>query len=229
MGISRGQLRRIENGEVAVRFFPAWNFCQYTNISPLWLAFGDPEPRDGFVSCANNTVPSESRFLEIMERYGEQYRTLRFITQESWFASGDVFSDRNPLLRAESVQLKRRAIAKKTLAPMPLVKYRLIPEMVTALLTWDKLRDSLRAETESPEAKAEVARLLQVTPAAVSQWRLGASAPTADNALRLLQWVVRRREQKEKSAGSASEAPPARTTRVRKSKHEKPHSDRKKK
>lgn len=189
MGLSRDQLRRVERGEVAIRFFPAWNFCQFSDTSPLWLAFGDPEPRFGFVGCANSNVEEQAGFLEVMERYGERYRTLRFLTHSSWFESASVFSDKKSVLTAAFVSLNRRQERnlEKNIGEAS-IKHYLITEML-APPTWEELRTILVARTDSAEAKADLARYLGVSLAAVSQWRSGASAPTADNALKILAWV----------------------------------------
>ena len=217
IGLSRDQLRRIERAQVAVRFFPAWHFCQFTNTNPLWLAFGEPEARHGFIACANSSVPTDARFLQVISAYGEQYRTFRFLTQQTQRGAGDVFSDNNPLLRADFVTLNRRTkpASKKNIGTT-LIKRYLIENMAEVSLNWDALRAALRSETESPAAKADLAMHLRVTPAAISQWRSGVSAPTADKTLRLLAWVERRREAKQKNAARATTARAAQVTRERK-------------
>ena len=230
MDLSRDQLRRIERCEVAVRFFPAWEFCRFTDTSPLWLAFGDPEKPSGFVSCANSTVSKDAGFLEVMRKYGERYRTLRFLIHSSWFEGAAVFSDSySSLLDADFIQLKRRAeqVPKKNLARL-LIKRYLIPHMSAAPLTWEVLRTILVSKTDSPQAKADLAKYLGVSLAAISQWRSKANAPTADKTLRILAWVRRTEAKQKKSAGSVSETRPARKTQERKSKHERPNSGRKK-
>jgi transcriptional regulator with XRE-family HTH domain len=215
MGLSRDQLRRIERGDVAVRFFPAWNFCQFTNINPLWLAFGDPEPKHGFVECANSNVPDDATFHSVLQAYGEQYRTFRFLTHQSWRAAGDVFSDKNPILRASFIVLNRRDNPEggKSVADRDVIQHYLIHEMVEALLNWNALRRVLRIETQTSEAKAELARRLRVTLSAISQWRSGASAPTADKALRLLNWAVGRIEARQRKGAGRADTRAARKTR----------------
>lgn len=95
-------------------------------------------------------------------------------------------------------------------------------------LLWNDLRRRLKTATRKYGARAALARTFKVTPQAVAEWLSGASAPTAETTLRLLEWVTAE-EAKQKRSAAASHAATARSTRVRKSKHEKPNSDRKKK
>jgi transcriptional regulator with XRE-family HTH domain len=231
MGLSRDQLRRIERGEVAVRFFAAWNFCQFSNTNPLWLAFGESDGRHGFVTCANSTLPDDARFLEILQKYGSRYRRLRFLTHESWFGAAAVFSDDDKsILGAEFIALPRdlEESSKKVLGRSEIKRY-LIRHMATTPEKWEDLRIRLVSATQSRAAKKHLATGLGVTLAAISQWRSGASAPTADKTLRLLRWVEQSEAKQKKSAGSVSEARPARKTRERKSRsNAKPKSSREK-
>jgi transcriptional regulator with XRE-family HTH domain len=95
--------------------------------------------------------------------------------------------------------------------------------------TWGSLRRRIRAATRERGARARLARKFRVTPQAVAEWLSGASAPTAETTLRLLEWVTAEEAKQKKSAGNVSETRPARKTQTRKSKHEKPHSDHRKK
>jgi DNA-binding transcriptional regulator YiaG len=54
---------------------------------------------------------------------------------------------------------------------------------------WEELRLRLRAKTESRQAKLALTRRLGVSLAAISQWRSGASVPTAANAIQILRFV----------------------------------------
>src|SRR5437899_4658877 len=77
IGSSPDQLKRIERGEVAMRFLPAILFCQLADISPLWLAFGEPEERSGFFGVQFAIAVEktfEPGFLEVMKRNKERYR-----------------------------------------------------------------------------------------------------------------------------------------------------------
>src|SRR5438552_1234598 len=89
MGISRDQLNRIERAEVATRFHPGISFCEFAEINPLWLAFGDPEKRYG---CPNeeyieaalilDAAPrdaAEPTFFEFMKRNRERFRGVSLL------------------------------------------------------------------------------------------------------------------------------------------------------
>lgn len=221
MGLSRDQLKRIERGEVSVRFFPGWNFCQFADANPLWLAFGDPEKRFGFVACANATVDENARFLDVLKRYGERYRTFRFFVHESWFESGSVFSDKESVLNEKIIALDRRQTdaEKKTIARKDIKRY-LIPAMAADIPTWETLRMILRGKTQTGKAKANLARYTGVSLAAVSQWRSGASAPTADKTLRVLRWVrkIDAHQPNQKNAPEARKRNRRKTTRAKESK-----------
>jgi transcriptional regulator with XRE-family HTH domain len=203
MGLSPDQLKRIERGQVAVRLLPALFFCQFADVNPLWLAFGDPEKRFSFFGAQLAlTVGSEHTvgFLEVMQRNRERLRLYL-----------------------------READRKKRLGSLSIKRY-LIPEMtVEAPPTWDELRTILVSKTETAKAKIELARRLGVTLAAISQFRSGASAPTADKTLRILDWIREETEaQQKKRAGSADTRPALKTRKSKSTKNEKAKSDRKK-
>lgn len=99
----------------------------------------------------------------------------------------------------------------------------LITPLMKKRLSWGDLRRRLRAVTRSRGSQAKLAARLKVTPQAVTEWLAGASAPTADRTLRILNLVEEYEAQQKQSAGALT---PARETR-RKSNYEKP-SDRKK-
>jgi transcriptional regulator with XRE-family HTH domain len=188
LGLSRDQIERMERGSAAIRFFPAWSFCRLSGINPLWLAFGDPEAKYGFIECANSTVPSGSLFADVMRTYGKRYRVYRFLNQSAAFESGAVFSDQPSMLTADYIKLgppdPLQFEVPKNLIGKLAIKHSLRPTM-----TWQELRAVLRSETETPTAKAALASFLGVSLAAVSQWRSGASAPTAEKVLRILDWL----------------------------------------
>src|SRR4051812_30539303 len=83
MGLSRQQLDRIERGEVSVRFLPALRFCEFTDTSPSWLAFRDPD------------LPFRFFWLEYDSAHEKAYRVLRNITgvAASQIASDAIFLD----------------------------------------------------------------------------------------------------------------------------------------
>jgi len=211
-GMSADQINRVERGRVALRLGPGWDFCVVTGTHPLWLAFGDEFKRVALWSTQQRISDAESGlpFLRCIKEVRAGRRELHL-------------SETSP--QADINRLKIKTVAgdyiKRYLKAMPTTEV-IVP-------TWEVLRSWLIEATVEPGAKASLAREFNVKPAAVSQWLSGATAPTAQTTLRLLNWVVERTELNKKSAGGVSEARPARTTRVRKSKHEKPNSDRKKK
>jgi transcriptional regulator with XRE-family HTH domain len=82
--------------------------------------------------------------------------------------------------------------------------------------------------TDKHGERAALARELDVSRQTLNVWLSGDAMPSAEYTLRLLEWATAKEANLKKSAGSA-ETRPARTTQTRKSKHEKPSSDRKKK
>jgi transcriptional regulator with XRE-family HTH domain len=193
MGVTRDQLNRVERGEVAVRCFAGLRFCRVTNTNPLWLAFGEPEKRFGFFSPEPGHTNDDfcSRFLEVICRHADRYRAVSsdYITR-SWPGW--------------------EQIAKKHFASAS-VKHYFIGQMIPP--TWNELRAILAFETQSRQAKLDLAQTLGVTLAAVSQWRVGVNAPTADKALRILRWIGDRaaKARRTKSAGSAVTRPAPKT------------------
>jgi hypothetical protein len=94
---------------------------------------------------------------------------------------------------------------------------------------WPELRKRAQRATEAFGAKAALARELTVTPQAVSEWLSGASAPDAENTLRVLEFV-QAHEAKLKSPGSAINTTRAATRRRRQNSDEpKPTPGRRKK
>src|SRR5947207_10237591 len=90
-----------------------------------------------------------------------------------------------------------------------------------------KLIADLKLATKVRGKKIVLARTLKVPQARVSQWLSGASAPNAEDALALIEWVESEANdaQQKKRAGSA-ETQPAQKTRKRKSRtNEKPKSN----
>jgi DNA-binding transcriptional regulator YiaG len=75
----------------------------------------------------------------------------------------------------------------------------------------------LRKATECRGKKSELASLLGVQLAAVSQWLSGERQPSGDTTLRLLEWV---QVEEEKNSGSVSTTTGAKTTRRKKKGHE---------
>jgi transcriptional regulator with XRE-family HTH domain len=237
IGLSRDQLNRIERGEVAVRFFPAWHLCRLANLNPLWLAFGGTEEKEGFVACGNNVVPPEAPFFEVMVLCGDLYRKYRqdplslerrigtdsvFIPERLQDLSGGV------IVRVPAFALGSGKEAQKILE-LESRKHNL-RQMLDQVSNWAELRKLLLSETATPGAKTSLARHFKVTTQAVSQWLSGKTKPSADTALRLRDWLLNKNHPTKQSAGSAATRPAPNRSKLRKSTHEKsnkPSQDRK--
>jgi transcriptional regulator with XRE-family HTH domain len=218
IGLSRDQLNRIERGLVSPRFAPCWTFCEFTGANPLWLAFGEPYGRLGFAAGDMSDVPAGKPFNEAMRDM-----------------EGDYIQYRSRLLKVPGPPRIRFSMvldppSKKSVAPR-LFKHYLSSDMASRTHTWENLRSRLHAATKSPGAKGALAHHFNVSAAAVSQWLSGASAPTADTTLRLLEWVTAEEAQskQKKRAGSAETRPALETRKSKSTSHEKAKSDRKKK
>ena len=211
IGMSADQIKRVERGAVALRLGAGWDFCVLTNTDPRWLAFGDEFKRPALwrtqqrISDAESTLP----FLRCIKETIAGRRELHL-------------SGISP--KADARRLKIKTVAseysKRYLKAMPITE--VIPP------TWEDLRSWLKEAMAERGVKASLAREFNVKPASVSQWLSGATAPTAQTTLRLLNWVVGRTELNKKSAPTVRKHDRRKTTRTRKSKHEKPSSDRKK-
>jgi hypothetical protein len=82
--------------------------------------------------------------------------------------------------------------------------------------SWAALRDRIRAATRERGDRVKLAREFGVTPQAVAKWLSGASAPTAETTLRLLDFVTAK-EAKPKTSAGLLEAGPARKNQTKKS------------
>lgn len=93
-------------------------------------------------------------------------------------------------------------------------------------LFWNELRARLAAATDQYGARAALARQFGVTPQAVAEWLSGASAPTAETTLRLLEWVTAEeaKSKEKKRAGSGSTRPALKTRSRKSNRHEKTKS-----
>lgn len=91
---------------------------------------------------------------------------------------------------------------------------------------WNELRTRLAAATEQYGARAALAREFGVTPQAVAEWLSGASSPTAETTLRLLEWVTAEeaKSNQKKRAGSADTRPTLKTQNRKSTRHEKAKS-----
>jgi len=95
---------------------------------------------------------------------------------------------------------------------------------------WDKLRKQLQSATKLPGARSALAREFQVSAATVSQWLSDDARqriyPTAENTLRLLEWVTAKKAQSKqnKRAGSGSTQPALKTRKRKSTRNEKTKS-----
>lgn len=87
---------------------------------------------------------------------------------------------------------------------------------------WAALRSRLERATSARGSKSALAELMNVSRATVTEWLAGASAPTADNTLRLLRWVEERERENKYPARVTARA--GRKTQAGKSSEEKPDS-----
>ena len=214
IGLSRDQLTNIEIGRVALRFAPGWRVCLEFDVNPLWLAFDGAFEAVGWNDYNFPEREDARDFLAVITDYKEAYLSLRATFRRAGSA---------PLILANTAALN----VKQHLTPdETLLKGRSMNLQKNAL--WLDLRRRLAAVTGGPGVKAQLARELGVSRQAVNEW-LSRTAPSAGLTLRLLQWVTAAEAKQKQSAGSVSDARPAHVTRARKSKHEKPNSDRKKK
>lgn len=244
MLLSRDQLKRIERSEVAVRLVPALRFCEFANRNPLWLAFGEDENRFGFFwpkerddgswillaigddwasdAAIAESVAQDLTLLEAIHKYNERFsRATRFFatsdTQPGWSIGvpprpiGALFLDN------VNEQLTTPA------------KFGIVGSMnLQKESFWPVLREKIRNLVQRRGAKSALARDIGVTRQAVNALLSKKYIPSGEQVLKLSKWLEIAEAQQKQSAGSASTRP-APKTRERKSKHEKPNSDRQKK
>lgn len=157
---------------VAVRAGMAWGFCELTHTNQWWLAFGEPYPRLGEWVQSLSQEDTERPFLQVINEFAEAYNAGPATTKQ-----------RN----AEFEQLYANA-------PDNIKKwvddyFKFYLNRLQAVRNWPELRRKLiRTTADNPGARSFLARKFGVSPAAVSQWLSGASAPAADTALRLQHW-----------------------------------------
>ena len=216
IGLTADQIKRIETAKVSLRFGPGWRLCEFTKTNPLWLAFGEIHPRIGFAPYAprasDASADEGNRFQEVMVDWADKYAQRRTRFFKTSADTQRIFAE----VRLGKLNFLAETGVKRYLA-----------HEMAASMTWPDLRERLSLATASKGARTALARSFRVTSAAVSQWLSGKAAPKADTTLRLLQWVTAE-EAKQKSAPALRSTRPAQKTRKRKSKHEKPRSDRKK-
>jgi transcriptional regulator with XRE-family HTH domain len=226
IGASRDQLASVELGRVALTFEHGWNLCAEFDLNPLWLLSGELSV-DRFVDFDTSKILDDERFSAAFDHHWyRQWRAAQLAMTKSRFAKSAASLDEwLPGRRSRSAieflaQYGTRQLATKNVARNNAKLYLATVHLPT---DWISLRARLRRATRDRGVRAALARYCKVSTAAVSQWLTGASAPTADTTLRLLNWVVRAEQKKQSGARAGARAP--RKTRVRKSKHEKPNAD----
>lgn len=226
--LSRGQLNRIERGTVAVRFFPAWGFCQLTNTNPLWLAFGgDPNDQGCFVPEPTNHVSYDFSFFDVMNLCADAYRTQRNLYLSYLFGGGKTFTPER-LVPLYSRRVSGSEDGKSFPKELAFVSEYDDKSAMPDINDPSDLIAQVHDFTKARGAKTSLARdVLKVSRQRLNEWLSGRSKPSAGYAIQLHNWTVKQKKQK-KRAGSAS-TPPALKTRKSKSKsHEKAKSDQKK-
>jgi transcriptional regulator with XRE-family HTH domain len=244
LGQTRNQLNAIERGETSVRLGTAWEFCELTQTNPEWLAFGEPHtPVSVFQLGGRIPEAATSPFLEKMlaRDAGEQIKMGAFRSRPidlerariKKLAAGRALAILNNmsatdwLVGAPQAREGLQLAINSALPPQAALDRLDEISIYPAMSRWDVLRRRLQKVVAHYGAKSKIARAFGVTRQAVDQWIKGYSAPKAETALRLLEWVTTEEAKQKQGAGRTR---PARRTQARKSKHEKPpHSDRKKK
>jgi transcriptional regulator with XRE-family HTH domain len=135
-------------------------------------------------------IAAFQRFVSVVERLSVTERRVQHAGEEKSPAAEKRLTDDYQAILDSSVRLKN-------------------------LSPWKVLRRRLSAVTDRYGAKAALAREFRVTPQAVAEWLSGASAPTAETTLRLLEWVTAE-EAKQKKAPEVRSTQPARKTRKKK-------------
>lgn len=214
MGISRDQLASIETERSRLRFDPAWKACRALNLNPIWLAFGEsaqaPFVFYGFEPEERAAITEQTSFIDGFRMIAKTYAVF-------WQAGAE--NER----AGRAVAINSAPIWQAALDTSPTI------DIPWTMSRWNVLRKRMQKVAAIYGAKSKIALACGVTRQAVDQWLGGESAPKAETTLRLLEWVAAEEANQKKSAGSVSETRPARKTRARKSKYEKPNSDQKKK
>jgi transcriptional regulator with XRE-family HTH domain len=215
------------------------------NLNPLWFASGEGE-WSGWVSFDLGKVSDDARFSEVILAHAVKYesarqRFLKYQNKVSLFGGPrrpDRPLENDVVLRLLSIwnisiasfdlprlrRYLRRCAAEFDLVNTPLTDYR-SPVMFFAAQSrkksyWKELRRRLIVCLSPAGAKAKLARHLGVTRQAVSEWiRRENRAPSAEYALRLLEWVTAEEVKQSKQRQNAGRLSEARAVgKIRKSK-----------
>jgi transcriptional regulator with XRE-family HTH domain len=238
MLLSLPQLKRVERGEVSVRFLPALRFCEFTDTNPLWLAFGDPENPFGFywiqhtpdrevgyrvlaniTGVAASEVAGDAIFLEVMQRHKRDYqaagRSMPTTETQRWSLLRGIVLDRDYVSYQLTNQRKFGNVGSMKLQRASF---------------WPELRERIRKLVQQRGMKSALARDIGVSRQAINSLlsKKRPYVPSAEYALRLSKWVEIAKAQ-QKKAPLVGKHEQRKQPEKRKSKHEKPHSDHRKK
>lgn len=250
LSVSRNKLASIEYSRTPLRYDLAKAFCERFNVSQAWLAegVGEPSPRIHFDVSIERQIPNRILFTQAYERMLKprlsQFRLTVLKTLPGtgikvefpepvgisenrryewrlWESLRSVFRRVPAEKRLRFCQLVASGIAEAerdlTESSLKSISVDVQPNQLSKLL---KRLNSLTAERGK---KAELAKLLGVPAARVSEWLSGDKEPGGESTLRLLAWVQAEEDKQTKSPGRVSSTTRA-ETRKRKSSYEKPKS-----
>jgi transcriptional regulator with XRE-family HTH domain len=252
LGITRDQLASIETARRPLELWVGWKLCQILNASQLYLAFGE-QPERPFLQVDPQIVASIRPTTEFREACAGEISGCLHEYQALSKSSGAIGSP--PAHEGHDLQVSKvlaNILAMATASVRSDALHLLLesgvkprPDDLSLLLTllgttlnsdamkqeslWAELRVRLEKATSTFGSKSELARRFNVTPASVSEWLSGQSAPTAETTLRLLKWVCGEEANQQKQSPGRASTQPERKTQVRKSTHENQTQARKKK
>jgi len=230
VGLSRQQLYRVEQGEVAIGFLPGLRFCEFTNRNPLWLAYGESQNRFGFfwpiptasddprykaftVATADWTsdsvVAERTTFLEAIERHKD-----RFSTEMLFLATSDV----NPRWSAGAPKRIEAPLQRESKEKLTFSKEspRVGSMNLHKEVFWPKLRDRISKLVQRRGMKAALARDIGVTRQTINALLKKKRVRSAEYALRLFKWVeIAEVQQKQRIGVPKAPARKARPTRLK--------------
>ena len=235
IGLTRDRLNSIEIGRVALRFDPGWELCLRFDVNPVWLALGEGDS-GGFVDYPGSAdifgdvlFSDVLRDLEHGDEFGRaRYSEFRELRLRSTSGANVIANVRQFASDAERCRPDLVAELQKRIDTEDIKRY-LIRSQMKRSLSWNDLRRRLRAVTRNRGSQAELARRLKVTPQAVAEWLVGASAPTADKTIRILNYVEDAEAKQQKQSAGVSEAPARKTPQRQSTGHGKSKSSRTKK
>ncbi len=198
-GLTRDQVAGIESARSPLRFWPGIRFCAWLDLNPCWLANGQVPVngwRDlGALPLAFEQIGERARFSEGWEKTstGKLSRDSSLIAawNDATEEIDDAKHDHNATEAYASGMAPAMEEAKQNQAMLDSLRREWEEQrVISETPTWEELRTRLKAATQKARAKTELARALEVTKQAVTEWLSGASAPTAARTLKLLRWVL---------------------------------------